>query len=535
MNEPACKLVIVDDEPIILRSLKVAVPWERLGISLVGQARNAEEALRLIEQHRPEIVISDIRMPAMDGITLMRVVMKQYPDTVFILLSGYGEFEYAREAIRHGAFNYLLKPIDHEELEQVVVQAKERIAQTYRSRKEHNGLKRYVELLSPLVRERLFTGIIEGTDSLNHELIDHILEDSDFKAPYYMGLVSLDDFESVVNKWSAEEKRLWYFAVHNILQEYLLERQCYSVFPFYHGEWLFIMQRTSREAVEEISKELISIVKYCTKLSVSIGISSKFEQIHTLHDSYRSCQRALSRRFAYGGEQVYVDESEHEQSVNHLSIQYPHAQERALSEAIRTLNWAAFDRELGKLHEYLSMYLTHKNEVSKMVIQLVVVMHRQLEAFHSTEYMKLDGLLQRISTAGTLDELISAIRVHFAVLIQEAVAEGDKVDGKDIVKRVIDYVEDRYHQDIGIDEVAEYAGLSSSHFCVIFKQETGATFLEYLTKHRIEKACTILRNSDVKVFQVAPLVGYRDPRYFTQVFKKLTGKTPSEFRLEQTS
>lgn len=121
------KVLLVDDEPIILRSLKVAIPWDELQMEIVGEARNGELALHLIEETTPQIIISDIRMPVIDGITLMKEILPKNSKLVFIFISGYGEFEYAREALRQGAFDYLLKPIDHDELVEMLYRAKTRL------------------------------------------------------------------------------------------------------------------------------------------------------------------------------------------------------------------------------------------------------------------------------------------------------------------------------------------------------------------------------------------------------------------------
>jgi len=271
-----CKVLLVDDEPIILRSLQVAVPWEQLGTRVAGTARNGEEALEIVEQLRPDIIISDIRMPSIDGISLMRTVMEQYPGTLFIILSGYGEFEYAQEAIRHGAFNYLLKPIDHDELQETVIKARERILQQRATSMEQDRLRRSVQSLASLVRERMFAGIIDGTDSPDHKSA-YWPDEWELRAPYYMGLVNLDDREQAENIWSAEEKRLWYFAVGNVLNELLPARGCFTVFPYHQGEWLFIMQNSDAAEMRSIAEEIIATVRQCTKLSVSVGISKQYD------------------------------------------------------------------------------------------------------------------------------------------------------------------------------------------------------------------------------------------------------------------
>lgn len=228
------KVIIVDDEPIILRSLKAAIPWNDLQMEIVGEARNGELALRLIEDTSPHIVISDIRMPVIDGITLMKEVLSKNPKLVFIFISGYGEFEYAREALRQGAFDYLLKPIDHDELVEMLNRARTKLDE----QKQNDQLIHSVQMLSLLARERLFAEITLG----NARPLEHLkwLENSELESGYFMAVVQLDDYSTLSNQWSVEEKRLWLFAIRNIVEEWSLEHGVLTVFPFHNGEWILL-------------------------------------------------------------------------------------------------------------------------------------------------------------------------------------------------------------------------------------------------------------------------------------------------------
>lgn len=228
------KVLLVDDEPIILRSLKVAVPWEELGLTIVGEAKNGEAALQLIQETTPHIIISDIRMPVIDGIALMKEVLPRSAKLIFIFISGYGEFTYAREALRLGAFDYLLKPIDHEELAEMLTRARERLDR----QKENEQLMLSVQTLSMLARERMLAEFTLG----NPRPLQHLkwLENSELEDEYFMAVVRLDDYAGLTAKWSAEEKHLWLFAVRNILEEWSLENGALSIFPFYNGEWILL-------------------------------------------------------------------------------------------------------------------------------------------------------------------------------------------------------------------------------------------------------------------------------------------------------
>lgn len=531
------QVVFADDEPIILRSLRVALPWEELGIEVAGDAHNGEEALRLIREAGPDIVISDIRMPVMDGIAMMKQAMAEHPATLFVLLSGYGEFEYAREAIRHGAFDYLLKPVDHEELEKVMREAKEKLDADAKRQSEQEILRSSVQSLSSLVRERLIGSMLEGNDKPYDRL--YWLQGWEMEHPYLMLVVSLDDMLTL-NRWGAEERKLWYFAVGNVLQELGEQHAAFTVFPFRSGEWVMLLQHTEQAKAAEIAEKLIPLVKACTKLSCSVGISSRFEGIDSLHECYRSAQRALLRRFAEGRERVCADllpadgivqaHAERRIGQSYASRGELPALESRLAEALTGFDAAAFAGSLGQWLVSLREDGIAQADASACFIELTVSLHRRLTDMGLSPSDEVPVLLASLPACRTLEEMGALFRGTFETYTQRQATDAGREEEKRSIRKALDYVSGRFHHDLGIDEVSEFVGLSCSHFCVLFKKETGVTFLEHLTRLRIERACSILRNADVKVYQIAPLVGYQDPKYFTNVFKKMTGMTPTEYR-----
>ncbi|MHA6532419.1 response regulator [Paenibacillus sp. BAC0078] len=518
------KVLLVDDEPIILRSLKVAIPWEELGLTIVGEARNGEMAQRLIEETSPQIIISDIRMPVIDGIALMKEVLPRSSRLIFIFISGYGEFEYAREALRQGAFDYLLKPIDHDELTEMLTRAKAKLDR----QKENEQMLLSVQTLSMLARERMLAEFTQG----NPRPLQHLkwLENSELEGEYFMAVVRLDDYSELTAQWSAEEKRLWLFAVRNILEEWSLENGVLSVFPFYNGEWILLFPGSLGGGKRELGEQLIAGIKRYSKLNCSVGISRSTRGINQLSTVYPLASKALYQRFYSGQAGVFIDE---ETTVTgSREVKYPKELELALIESIRTLN---LERMLGLFDEmaaFIEAQSLPQELAERLIIEMIVVLYRQFEHLNMHSDWSLEGLLSRMHGLGTLASMIAALKIEFREWMLVSSKTTSREDGRSVVEKSKRYIEANYHKDLSIEEVAEVADLSISHFCTLFKQISGYTFLEFVTHCRMEKAKYILSSSNVKVYQVAPLVGYQDPRYFTQVFKKATGKTPTEYREE---
>ncbi|WP_019640165.1 response regulator [Paenibacillus fonticola] len=524
-TEAKYRVILVDDEPIILRSLKAAIPWEELNLEIAGEARNGEQALQLVRETSPHMVISDIRMPGQDGISLMKEVLSENPQRLFIFISGYGEFEYAREALREGAFDYLLKPIDHDELIEMILRAKRHLNR----QQENDKLLHSVQVLSLLARERLFAEFIEG----NQSPLQHMrwLENSELEQGYFMAVVQLDHFLKLNEQWPMDEKRLWLFAIRNIVSEWSLNQGGLTTFPFHSGEWVILFPNTLSDRKESLGKDLIGQIKTNTKLSCSVGFSRSKIGIDQLNEAYQSAVEALYQRFYSGEEGVYVY-SKSEETYSASNVKYPTQLEEALLECVRTLDRQQMLYLFDEIKSYLEQQALTKEQAERMIVELTIVLYRQFEGMNLMLEWSMEGLLQELYASSTLNEMIAVLKKCFGQWIMESKENYSRGDVQAVIAKATSYIMHNYHKDLSIEEVCELAELSISHFCMLFKQETGYTFLEYLTQCRIEKAKFILQNTNVKVYQVAPLVGYQDPRYFSQVFKKITGKTPSEYREE---
>ena len=523
-------VLLVDDEPIILRSLEFAIPWDELNITKVIKAKNGEEALQLFHDHRPDIIISDIRMPSINGITLMSEVMHINPQLIFIVISGYSEFEYARESLGHGATGYLLKPIDHDELTSMLEKSIVKLEGNRKAKQQSEQLLDSVQALSLLARERMFAELIEG----NQRPLQHMkwLEDNTLRKPYYINVVQLDHFSTMNKQWSEDEKRLWFFAVRNILEEWSKNNEGLAAFPFHSGEWIIIFENVTDIQKRKMGEEIVQLIKQYSKLSCSVGISKQVQGIEQLHTAYQSAYDALHQRFYSGLDHVFIDSKQLIQNDNSSSLwKYPKWIEKELIQSIRTLELFRILQLLDILKVELETGGLTKDSLIRYIVEITVISRREFEHMNLIIDSSVDYLIQNLMESTTLEQAIDILKEAFSSWITTNLQHQSSDDGSALIGKAKSYIDNHYHNDIGIDEVSEFVGLSASHFCTIFKQVSGSTFLEYVTHCRIEKAKYILSNTEVKVYQLAPLVGYQDSKYFTQVFKKLTGMTPSEYRL----
>jgi len=463
-------------------------------------------------------------MPVIDGITLMKEVLPKNDKLVFIFISGYGEFEYAREALRQGAFDYLLKPIDHDELVGMLTRAKMKLDK----QKENDQILHSVQMLSTLARERMFAEITLG----NSRPLEHLkwLEHSELEGGYFMAVVQLDDYSSLTTHWSVQEKRLWLFAIRNIVEEWSMGHGVLTVFPFHNGEWILLFPEALSSNRRELGEHLIKGIKKYSKLSCSVGMSRCTQGIDQLSTVYPLATKALYQRFYSGLAGVFIDE-EISFSANQ-EVKYPKDLETSLIESIQTFNRSRMLALFDELAIYIESQAPSKEIAERLLIEMVVVLYRHYEHLNLNSDGSLHGLLSKLHDRDTLSEMMFALKEEFGERLEQGIKPVNREDTRSAIEKAKRYIESNYHKDLSIEEISELADLSVSHFCTLYKQITGYTFLEYVTHCRMERAKYILKSSNVKVYQIAPLVGYQDPRYFTQVFKKASGQTPSEYREE---
>lgn len=521
------KLMIVDDEPLIIRSLKVALPWADYGIEIVGEARNGELALQLFKEVQPDIVLSDIRMPSVDGMELMKSLFSICPDIIFILISGYGEFEYARIGLREGAFDYILKPIDHEELEKTILKAVAQIKQWRIKQSEKDDLYLSLQHLSMLARERMYTQILEGSYEIS--VVNKLLEKSELDRRYFMLLISIDAYVQFQQRWSLDEQKLWRYIINNILEEIGERDGALAVFPYHQGEWIVLFSASQAKQETTLAENIIKDLKTYGKQNTSIGISEIFEGLSSLNSCYQSAKRALINRFYHGGLKVFKDDEIN--AINDQFYEKLRQEEKQILQDVKLLNITKVFGSVSKWGQLLKASNIPQQQAEVLVLELLGIIRRQLELVQPSISKTEDVIYSELQLISTIDELLSLVNKQLSGWIQAASTEAwSKELTKACIERVKQFIEDAYQKNIGIDDAVEIADMSVSHFCYIFKQETSMTFLEYVTKVRMEKACYMLENTDIKVFQVAQLVGYHDAKYFSQVFKKMMGCKPSEYR-----
>jgi len=524
------KALLIDDEVNILKNLQAVIPWDALNIEMIGTARNGEQALELAREHRPQLILCDIRMPVMDGIEFLGALREFDTEAEVIMMTGYQDFSYVRSVIRYEVKDYILKPIDYEELVETI----RRLADAIRERSlEQRSMQQEWKQVFHLAYEKvLYDQITDLGGSASRPFLKLGELEGDHLA-FAMMLVDVEDYSKRERFWDDKERKLWNFAINNILQENLgafgVE---YSVIQVRSGEWCVLIERSAPDLYDRTqclswAETLRQAVQSYLKLSIRVALHPAEVTLKQLSKTYKSLQRSLylsstahegvivsekARGSLDTSQQLWDTIEEMVTGLKRCDRRRTETSLRELNESFRSLPENSFERVAPIVH-YLCIHLLR--EMREME---VITRDEETEIWRQID--RHQGIRETLQVVNRLvDQSLESVM--------------KKKTSDVLMLSAKDYIERNLSAELSIDVLAEYLGISGSYFSLLFKQHFGETFVEYVTKQRMEMARSLLALSDKSVTQVGQMVGYAERRYFTRVFSKYTGMLPSEYREQQ--
>lgn len=541
------KVYLVEDEIIIRQSIKNSIDWEKEGYEFVGDASDGELALPVILKEKPDILITDIRMPFMDGLELSRMVKAELPDIKIVILSGYDDFEYAKQAIKIGVAEYLLKPVSSA----VLLEHLSEIAEKVRNEREDLALKKvyYQEMQEneELIKMKFLGELISGKLSLADAMEKGKRFHMNLSGPFYRIILFKFIQEDRVKAGQSEDLARAYAAVGNYVDGLK------DAFRFQRGVegWAFLLTSVEEDMeaqTERFIEGLKEVIAPFEALTWFGGIGSEAARLRELRYSFREADKAFAGRFVQEPNQIIsVEQLNYEQLDNEFDAnifgeinQFDQIITRFLSsgslEEVESFVGALFT-EISEDHfrslmirQYIIMniYATVLTFCKKLRKDAGVDGEAagQMESLRENEEI----LKRAVSTAESVDD----IKAYIGTLLDHAIELRNTVSGRrysDIIQTAKKRIEQDYmSEDISLNSVAAEVCMSPSYFSSVFSKEMGKTFIEYLTEVRMEKAKQYLACSSMKTSEISYEVGYKDPHYFSYIFKKTQGCTPKEYR-----
>lgn len=525
-------LLLVDDEEEVIEVIARKVKWEELGFEVIGHANNGYKAMEMLEESQPDVVMTDIRMPYMDGLELCAHIKERYPATKILIFTGFDDFEYAKEAVHLEIEEYILKPLNAVEITEVFGRLKKKLDQELSEKKNTDLLRKYYSESLPLLQANFYSTLIEGR--IPEKEIKKYLRDYqiNLEGPLYCCLVIHTSASQVPQ---GMDIRLLTISVDRQAEESFEEKWGTRKF-MYLDETIMIVQLRSAAQITELTDECDRFCKYINHVmgaKVTIGIGQVCDNILDLSKSYQNAKDAVSYRVLYGSNKA----------INLSEI----APQRKISTDINE------GTELSKLFKMIC--LGSKEDVEKAVevyMEHNFIAHNSLEKYH-VAVMELISELYHFMTNNQLDtvsmpggigslydelsnlepQILKKWLLRFCFRLHDEMADARYNSKKSLIDRAKEYVQNNYQQEnLGLDDICRDLGVSNSYFSSMFKKETGNSFVGYLTEYRMEKAARMLVETTEKSYIIAQSVGYADPNYFSYVFKRQYGVSPSKYRTE---
>lgn len=520
------KVLIVDDEMLVRVGIKSTLDWEKYGCTVVAEAANGEEALKKIEVYCPDILFTDIRMPKMDGLELLREIDRRGVQIETVIMSCYNEFELVREAMKLGASDYLLKlSFTEEELIEVL----ERIGKKIERQKAPDSKNLFSQ---SELREKLFQKLIDPMVTYEQKkmLSKNLGLCVDFKNAALMILMTDHRYESDKMGYSYLDKQKHNMLL-NFVQEYLKSRKQGEIFCLdaEKGNFaVFLNQGLElKDTAEFIQRKINDYLQVLC--SVYIFADGMYEQCPDY--IVYGTERLENKRYLEGGGQICLYAA---QSGENPKRQEQHLRNTYFSGDIyRIKELSDLEERIAALAEKMKQERLPMKECRRIFTECVYNVSAAFRHMGGSlkgleEYVGYD-IMKNLQKLESLDHVICWFK-DFKNNSEEYIKECISKQKRSEIETAMRYIHHNYNSPINLKEVAEKAGLSAAYFSTVFKRENEKSFIEYLTDLRVEHAKELLQNRDVCVYEVGELVGYTDSNYFSKIFRKVTGMSPEKYR-----
>ncbi|TBL81957.1 response regulator [Paenibacillus thalictri] len=523
-------LCVIDDIKTIVDGIAKQIPWQRHGIRVVGTATNGEDGMRLIREIRPHLIITDIRMPVMDGLSMIAQTTGGLPHTKVIVLSGYSEFEDARSAMRLGVFDYLVKPFRPGQLVEVVLRAKAEREKELEQTERLQELEGKMRESLPLLRQEYLKMLIrykakEPMARQRWSFLEIHFEPSELS----LMLIEIDNFAKKVEPLPTGDTELILFAVQNVVEETMSQWGSHVTFRDQIGRFVCIFRTEEGRNPVEMAEACCRNAASYTRQTLSIGLSLETAGLSGLPHCYRQAQSALACHFYTEGNSVirfgdlkispyipvYASDLEEKVILSLVSGNTDRVRS-VLADVFQQIQ----DEEVRPAPDYMAS--TYWELARKMAY---AVKSRLSAADFAPIEQKLQSLLDPAYTLKewqqTLLELGGEIALRFKTRKRN--------DAEELVHAAIAYIKEHLPHNLTVQDCADHVHTSPSHFAALFKKMTGLTFVQFVIAERIKVAQELLLSGS-SVQNASERLGYEDLKYFRELFKKHTGMTPSEFK-----
>lgn len=533
------KVFIVDDELLIRTSLKALINWEANGFYICGEASNGADALNMATACSPDIFLSDMRMPEMDGLELSEKIKELFPHAKHIVLSNYDDFEYVRGTLKNGAIDYILKHnLSEEALLSVLFRAKDLIEKDSSNKSVNNILEKKTADNLLALKEKFIIRLITGLYKNKEEIREHftLLDINLDLSNVLVVIMSIDDYQATISKSNLKDTNLTEFAIINISEEILTDCRNGAICHLANEKFVFLFSFgnvRSHSVIDNFINSTLGRISNCLNrylnISVSYSVGSLCDSITEIFESYETAERNLVNKFFQGKNRILTSANpiEFKQALTGLDFE---AENRILA-AIKLQNKNELYNVVDKTFNYISNEKLNQASTQMVVNDLLGVINRSCKEKNielSRIYQDSIAPHEQLASLETLEEIKNWIFILFDRLVDSISSSTPDVNSL-YVKKAISYIHKHYAENISLSSAADEIGITNVYLSALFKDEIKTGFSDYLCDLRLEKAKVLLEEGKQDIKEIIQSCGFNNYAYFFKVFKKKMGITPKEF------
>ncbi len=536
------RLLVVEDEEMIRNKIIYNTNWKEHGFVEVLQASNGMEALDIVRKNNIDIVITDIQMPEMNGIELIREIKSLNRGIKCIIITAYAEFEYAKESVKLNVNDYILKPFKSKDLLDIVKKLSEEINRERNERVEVENLRRQLRENKKALREKLFNDLLSNSYIGDIESDLNYLELSKLRnREYFIAVININNFMELIIEEDEEQKYIVNLSFYNLVTKFLTylekdtsdtseDKLVYSVIN-YKIDQLVIVVYEDIDKFTSAFEDLIKLGRMELGFCITIGIGNKYKNLTDVHISYReACSAALLDR-VYGREIVYIFND-----LNFGNKVYS-KQLHILGDTklYDDLKIGAFPEIKNDIVDIITQIKSSKLELDAINTIIYNVVLLSCKTINELGYDIFEIMGEDFNLHFDVKEINNLVQLEewllsFFYKVNEYINQKRSNRNQKLLSKVKDYVDGNYSENITLTSISKDFGISSGYLSVLFNDYIGQNFIDYLTNLRIQSAKNLLKSTDLKIYEIADRVGYRDAYYFSTAFKKIVGINPTDYR-----
>ncbi len=531
------RIILVDDEEEVRKGIIRKIDWAAAGFQVVGDAENGEDALEKIENLEPDVVLTDIRMPYMDGLVLTEKIRQKYPSIKVLIFSGYDDFEYAKRAIKLNVTEYILKPVNVEELTLILKRIKHNLDEEIEQKRNVNLLRESYKNSLPIIREHFLNDVVQG--NLPLETVEEKLEEYNIPIAgakkWVAAVINVEPEVHTEEKTLSlhEEQELIPISVRQLV-EGKLDEYCRSVMFSVSGELVALAaidEYNSQTGLIAVLGDICKESKRILEVPITIGIGHSCTDLQDISSSFRSAQNALGYKAIIGaGSTIYINDVE---PLHYGKLLFDSKDESELIAAIKFGPEEKIESVVKGIVGKMDDAKVHVGQYQMYSLNVISCITRLTQQYDMTlsELMGEEGSFLNITDTIQRREDFYHWLLKAARSINHSISEERDNTTKNIINEAKQYIMDNYQNpDLSVEMLCRHLHMSPAYFSTVFKKETGQAYIAYLTEVRLNKAVELLNTTDDKTYIIASKVGYQEQNYFSYVFKKRFGISPSKYR-----